>query len=66
MIKSIEKLVDKTRCEKRYPGLASVLVVALLTLPSDGQAGADDSPTVDWGRDLYMSYCVSCHGWTGK
>ena len=44
----------------------AVLVAALLILPSTGRAAADDSPTVDWGRDLYMSYCVSCHGWTGK
>ena len=66
MIKSREKLIDKTGCKQRFSGLASMLVVALLTLPCNGQAGADDSPTVDWGRDLYMSYCVSCHGWTGK
>lgn len=44
----------------------AVLVAALLILPSTGRTAADDSPTVDWGRDLYMSYCVSCHGWTGK
>ena len=51
---------------KPYSGPCIVLIVTLLTLPSLGRAGADDSPAVDWGRDLYMSYCVSCHGWTGK
>ena len=42
------------------------LAIALLVLPQLAMAAADDSPAVDWGRDLYMSYCVSCHGWTGK
>lgn len=53
---------EKTDCT--WPGIA--LVLALFMLPAVGRAAADDSPTVDWGRDLYMSYCVSCHGWTGK
>ncbi|MBV1930386.1 MAG: cytochrome c [Porticoccaceae bacterium] len=49
------------------PGICAgiMFVVALLAFPQPGLAGADDSPAVDWGRDLYMSYCVSCHGWTG-
>jgi len=38
----------------------------MVLLSQNGQAAADDTPMVDWGRDLYMSFCVSCHGWTGK
>ncbi len=33
----------------------------LLTLPCDGQTGADDSPVADCGVGFYMSYCVSSH-----
>ncbi|MEZ0120977.1 MAG: cytochrome c [Candidatus Reddybacter sp.] len=66
MIKSRINLIDKIQDGQLYSGLGRVLVAALLTLPSSGWAGVDDSPAVDWGRDLYMSYCVSCHGWTGK
>lgn len=43
-----------------------VLIATLFALPQISLAGADDSPAVDWGRDLYFSFCVSCHGWTGK
>ena len=49
-----------------FSGFSAIFIAALLALPSAGQAAEADSPTVDWGRDLYMSYCVSCHGWTGK
>jgi len=49
-----------------YIWLGIGLIITLLMLPSVGRAAEEDSPTVDWGRDLYMSYCVSCHGWTGK
>jgi len=55
-------VVEKTAYT--WPGIA--LIVALFMLPTAGRAAAEDSPTVDWGSDLYMSYCVSCHGWTGK
>ncbi len=65
MIKSKINFIEKTGSNKRHTGLGMVLV-ALFALPSAGLAGAEDSPAVDWGRDLYMSYCVSCHGWTGK
>ena len=47
-------------------GFAAGFIAALLALPLTGWSSDVDSPTVDWGRDLYMSYCVSCHGWTGK
>lgn len=48
-------------------GFNAVVFMALsLTLPATALGGADDTPAVDWGRDLYMSFCVSCHGWTGK
>jgi len=49
-----------------FSGFSAIFIAALLALPSAGWAAEADSPTVDWGRDLYMSYCVSCHGWTGK
>ena len=45
--------------------LFMMLVIAMFALPQAVLAGADDSPTVDWGRDLYYDFCVSCHGWTG-
>lgn len=66
MMLSKINLIEKTGSKKRYAGLGMVLAVALFTLPSVSLGGAEDSPAVDWGRDLYMSYCVSCHGWTGK
>ncbi len=66
MILSKINFIDKTTSNKCTTGLGMVIVVALFALPSLSLAGADDSPAVDWGRDLYMSYCVSCHGWTGK
>lgn len=66
MMLSKINLIEKTGSNKRYAGLGMVLAVALFTLPSVSLGGAEDSPAVDWGRDLYMSYCVSCHGWTGK
>ncbi len=66
MMLSKINLIEKTGSNKRYTGLGMVLAVALVTLASVSLAGAEDSPAVDWGRDLYMSYCVSCHGWTGK
>lgn len=48
-------------------GISTALITALsLTLSTTAFGGADDTPAVDWGRDLYMSFCVSCHGWTGK
>ena len=56
----------KTQEKMPFSGFAAVFIAALLALPSAGWAAEADSPTVDWGRDLYMSYCVSCHGWTGK
>lgn len=45
---------------------ASLLLIGSLALSPASLGGADDTPAVDWGRDLYMSFCVSCHGWTGK
>lgn len=65
MTLSTISLVENTASNKRHTGFGMMLVVALFALPSVSLAGADDSPAVDWGRDLYMSYCVSCHGWTG-
>ncbi len=59
-------IIQKTSGFKGCIRLSMIFSVALFFLPSLVQAGADDSPAVDWGRDLYMSYCVSCHGWTGK
>ena len=56
----------KTQEKTPFSGFAAIFIAALLALPSAGWAAEADSPTVDWGRDLYMSYCVSCHGWTGK
>ncbi len=44
----------------------ALLFLASLALSVNTLAAADDTPAVDWGRDLYMSFCVSCHGWTGK
>ena len=66
MIRRDENFIEKIRHLKYYVSTNMVLVITLFTLPQIGLAAADDSPTVDWGRDLYMSYCVSCHGWTGK
>lgn len=57
---------EKIQQFKRDSVFAIIFISSLLALPSVGLAGAYDNPTVDWGRDLYMSYCVSCHGWTGK
>lgn len=51
----------------RSISLANVLLATFcLILPSSVLSDADDTATVDWGRDIYMSFCVSCHGWTGK
>lgn len=58
------KIIVFEKTSYMLPGI--VLALVLSVLPAVGWAAADDSPTVDWGRDLYMSYCVSCHGWTGK
>ncbi|RLA41140.1 MAG: hypothetical protein DRQ64_03010 [Gammaproteobacteria bacterium] len=66
MILSKISRIEKTENMKRNTGLGIVLVVALFALPSLGRAGADDSPSVNWGRDLYLNYCVSCHGLNGK
>lgn len=66
MIRPDKKLIKEISYLKGRVMPAMMLVITLLALPQIGLAGADDSPTVDWGRDLYMSYCVSCHGWTGK
>lgn len=56
--------------QRHSPGKAGInttLITALsLVLSATAFGGTDDTPTVDWGRDLYMSFCVSCHGWTGK
>ncbi len=58
--------IERTHPVNRQVRLGLVLIVALLALSQVTLAEADDSPTVDWGRDLYYDFCVSCHGWTGK
>lgn len=66
MVRSREHSTDTTKHLRHHVGLIMVLAIGLIMLPKTVLAGADDSPTVDWGRDLYYDFCVSCHGWTGK
>ena len=66
MSRSSENITQRIRSTKCNVSVGMVLVITLFALPLTGLAGADDSPAVDWGRDLYFSFCVSCHGWTGK
>ena len=65
MIQDSKNPIRNIRTPRRYVSPGMVLIATLFTLPQLGLAGADDSPTVDWGRDLYYDFCVSCHGWTG-
>ncbi len=51
---------------KRSRAATLLTIFSMVLLSQNGLAAADDTPMVDWGRDLYMSFCVSCHGWTGK
>lgn len=66
MIRHRENLIEKVRQPKPHTGTAAVLITILLALPQIGFTEENPSPSVEWGRDLYMSYCVSCHGWAGK
>jgi mono/diheme cytochrome c family protein len=67
MIQTInEQPLESAKHLKRGSATATMFVIALFALPQVVLAGEDDSPTVDWGRELYMDFCVSCHGWTGK
>ena len=66
MIRRRENSINTSKRLSHHLSPAIVLAVALIALPVSVLAGTDDSPTVDWGRDLYYDFCVSCHGWTGK
>jgi mono/diheme cytochrome c family protein len=66
MTKGNNNAVRNLRYARHPSAIAGVFAIILLALPPIGLAAPDDTPTIDWGRELYMDFCVSCHGWTGK
>lgn len=54
-----------TKSERRYGGLATTVIAALFTLAQVSLA-EEENATLAWGKDLFMTHCVSCHGVNGK
>jgi mono/diheme cytochrome c family protein len=44
---------------------ASLFILSLLLLASGGEAGAADYVAMS-GKDLYLRFCASCHGVSGR
>ena len=40
----------------------SMLLLILLLLGIAGSVGAEDKPLLEWGKDLFVRHCASCHG----
>lgn len=56
----------KTGAQKRKQKVVGCIVLAfLLGQPSIGWV-QDEQPLSEWGKDLYMLRCASCHGEGGK
>lgn len=57
--------LDTAKSDKRHRRVTGALIIALFTLPLASLAD-EESPTVAWGKDLFTTHCVACHGASGK
>mgnify|MGYP003387459168 CR=1 FL=1 len=55
----------KIKRDEHHAGITVMILVALLGFTRAGLAG-EENPTLAWGKDIYMTYCGSCHGESGK
>jgi mono/diheme cytochrome c family protein len=49
-----------------WKSFQTVLALVLTTTATTHAQGITDQALVDSGRDLYTTYCASCHGGTGR
>ncbi len=57
--------LDTAKSDKRPRRVTGVLIAALFAM-TQAVLAEEESPTVAWGKDLFMTHCVSCHGTNGK